>query len=392
MNLNALAGSLALALQDSNGGSFWLPPRNSTAAAEVDWVFYLIFWISLFFFVLIVGLMIYFTIRYRRRSSRSGAERAPHHSTALEVVWTVIPIGLTVLMFWGGFKAFLNLTQPPANATTINVTAKKWSWWFDYPNGYGDSTLHVPVNTPVQLQMTSQDVIHSFYIPTFRVKKDVVPGRITSVWFEATETGQFNVFCTEYCGTGHSDMITTVTVHEPAEYAAWLEKAGSLADTMPPADAGEYLYTKYGCNQCHTTDGSASTGPSFLNSYGYEHLIAGGTTVTVNEDYIHESILDPQAKIRDGYQGVMPTFQGKIKESEIFQLIAYMKYLSDKVSPEEKELLKQDPPEEGEAEGEVTGEAATDSGTEATANSDESTAAGEAETTPSESADENSAG
>ncbi len=353
MNLNALAGSLALALQETRGGSFWLPPRNSTAAAEIDWMFYLIFWISLFFFTLIVGLMIYFSIRYRRRASRSTAEHAPHHNVALEIVWTVIPIGLTVLMFWGGFKAFLNLSTPPANSATINVTAKKWSWWFDYPNGYGDSSLHVPVNTPVQLKMTSLDVIHSFFIPTFRVKKDVVPGRITTVWFEATETGTFNVFCTEYCGTGHSDMITSITVHEPADYAAWLEKAGSFADTLAPADAGEYLYTKYGCNQCHTIDGSASTGPSFLNSYGYEHLIAGGTPVTADEDYIHESILDPQAKIRDGFQGVMPTFQGKIKESEIFQIIAYLKFLSDKVSPAEKELLKQEPPEEGAPEEET---------------------------------------
>ena len=392
MNLSAIAGSLALALQETDGGSFWLPPRNSTAAAGTDWAFYLIFWISLFFFVMIVALMVYFTIRYRRRPDRKVAEHAPHHSTALEIVWTVIPIGLTVLMFWGGFKAFLNLSEPPSNTFDIYVTGQKWKWLFTYPNGYVGEELHVPLDSPVRLVMTSDDVIHSFYIPDFRVKKDVVPGRYTNLWFEATESGQFHIFCAEYCGTGHSDMITQVVVHEPADFAAWLEKAAAFVDTLPPADAGEYLYKKYGCNQCHSVDGTANTGPSFQNSYGYEHLMSDGTTVAVDENYIHESILDPQAKIRDGFQGVMPTFQGKIKESEIRQITAYLKYLSDKVSQDEKDLLKQAPPEAvAEAGGDNGGEGGSASGEETPEQDSVATDAEDA-STPASEPDTGSAG
>jgi cytochrome c oxidase subunit II len=342
MTFDALTTSLALALQDT-GGTFWLPPRNSTTAAGTDWMFYLIFWISLFFFVLIVALMVFFIIRYRRRPGRLEAEAAPHHSTALEIVWTAIPILLVIVIFWGGFKAFLNLSTPPSNAFDIYVTGQKWKWLFTYPNGFVAEELHVPVNTPVRLVMTSEDIIHSFYIPDFRVKKDVVPGRYSEVWFNATKTGEFNIFCAEYCGTGHSDMLSKVVVHEPAEFAQWLEKAASFTDTLPPADAGEYMYKKYGCNQCHTLDGSANTGPSFLNNFGYEHLMSDGSTVLVDENYVSESVLNPQAKIRDGFQGVMPTFQGKIKEEDIRYLIAFLKSLSDKVSQQEKDLLKQTP-------------------------------------------------
>jgi cytochrome c oxidase subunit II len=350
MTCSAFIPSLALALQQQADGSFWLPPRNSTTAAGTDWMFYLIYWISLFFFVLIVGLMVYFAIRYRRRPGRLEAEAAPHHSTILEIVWTVIPIGLVILIFWGGFTAFLNLTTPPSNSFDIYVTGQKWKWLFTYPNGYVAEELHVPLDSPVRLVMTSEDIIHSFYIPDFRVKKDVVPGRYSNLWFEATKTGEFNIFCAEYCGTGHSDMITKVIVHDPADFAKWLEQAASFVDTMPPADAGEYLFKKYGCNQCHSTDGTANTGPTFLNGFGGEHLMNDGTTVVMDENYIQESVLNPQAKIRDGFQGVMPTFQGKIKEEEIRYIIAFLKSLSDKVSQQEKDLLKQAPAEKTSAD------------------------------------------
>ena len=353
MTLSMMALNLALLLQGEPERSFWLPSRSSTASAETDWVFYLIYWISVFFFVLITALMVYFVIRYRRRPGRMKAEKSAHHSTALEVVWTIIPIGIVILMFWGGFQAFLNLTTAPGNTFDIYVTGQKWKWLFEYPNGYVAEELHVPLDQPVRLVMTSEDVIHSFYIPDFRTKKDVVPGRYTNMWFEATKTGTFRIFCAEYCGTSHSDMITQVVVHEPAEFENWLEQAASFIDTMPPADAGEYLYTKYGCNQCHSADGSANTGPTFFNSFNYDHEMKDGTSVLVDENYVRDSILNPADRVRAGYDAVMPTFQGKLKENEIRYLIAYIKSLSDKVSDEEKSLLRRVPEEgdDGESEG-----------------------------------------
>ena len=308
--------------------SFWMPSQASTTAGEVDTVFYVIYWISVFFFALIVGLMTWFVIRYRRRSHGETVDRMPTHSLALEITWTAIPVIVSAILFVVGFKSYMNLATPPGNAYEISVTGQKWQWFFTYPNGFVSSELHVPVDQPVRLVMTSEDVIHSLWIPAFRVKKDVLPGRYTHTWFEATEAGTYPLLCTEYCGTGHSDMLTVVTVHESGRFETWLEKAANLYDTMPPAEAGEMLVQRNGCLQCHSLTGGKLIGPSFKELYGHTFATTDGRSVVADENYIRESILDPLAVIVAGFEPVMPTYAGKIKDQEISYIIAYLKSLS----------------------------------------------------------------
>ncbi len=307
-------------------GSFWMPPKSSTVAPAVDAVFTLIFWIAAVFFVGIVGAMVVFLVRYRRRPGHEAQETASHN-TALELTWSIIPLILVVVIFYVGFKVYLDMATPPANAYEIQVHAQKWSWSFTYPNGYVDADLHVPLDRPVKLVMQADDVLHSFYVPAFRVKMDVVPGRYTTTWFQATEPGEYVIFCTEYCGTGHSDMLASVVVHEPGGFDVWLEAAANFLETLPPDEAGEKLYVARGCPQCHSVDGSAGIGPTFQGLWGSTHALADGSSVTVEENYVRESILDPQAQVSAGYEPVMPTYQGRLKDEEITAIIAYMKKL-----------------------------------------------------------------
>lgn len=313
------------AVQADSG--FWMPVQGSTGAVGVDRIFWLVLWVSVFFFVLIVAAMLYFVVRYRRREGREEAEAAPRHNTPLEIIWTTIPILIVIVIFVWGFKAFLNLNVPPANAYEVLVTGQKWKWLFTYPNGHVDEDLHVPVNTPVSLVMTSEDVIHGFYIPAFRLKRDVIPGRYVKLWFRAVKQGEYQIYCTQYCGTGHSDMWAKVVVHEPGGFGTWLEEASNLLKTMSPAQAGERLYRTRGCAQCHTVNGTAGTGPTFLNLFGHQVPLEGGKTVPADEDYIRESIVDPQAKIVLGFQPVMPTFKGRLTDQEITAIIEYLKTL-----------------------------------------------------------------
>ena len=323
-----LIGSvLNWAVVQGNGG-FWMPVQGSTGAVVVDRIFSLILWVSVFFFVLIVLLMVLFVVRYRRRAGREEAEPSPRHNTALEITWTVIPILIVIVIFVWGFRAFLNLNVPPANAYEVLVTGQKWKWLFTYPNGHVDENLHVPVDTPVRLVMTSEDVIHSFYVPAFRMKKDVVPGRYSKAWFRATRVGEFQVYCAEYCGTSHSDMLSMVVVHEPGGFEQWLERAADFLATMPPAEAGAKLVTQRGCAQCHSVDGRGGIGPTLKGVFGHEQQLTTGVRVTADEDYIRESIIEPQAKVVAGYQPVMPTYKGRLKDAEITAIIEYLKVLS----------------------------------------------------------------
>ncbi|MFQ5807770.1 MAG: cytochrome c oxidase subunit II [Phycisphaerae bacterium] len=344
-----------LAQQDK---TFWMPEPASTTAASVDTAFYFILFVALFFFVLIIGLMFAFIIMYRRRQPGEAAPSKVSHSTPLEITWAVIPIILVVIMFWLGFKSYMGMRTMPANAYEINVDAKKWNWSFRYPGGIDHAELHVPVDTAVRLVMRSEDVIHSLYIPAFRVKRDVVPGRYADLWFKATKTGTFPLLCAEYCGTKHSDMNTVCVVHEPGGFEKWLVTADPLRKLTPeqyqeyqanpaaflekhqddpvlsrletPAMLGEKLVVKKGCMQCHTSDGKAGQGraPSFLGMFEREHVFRDGKTLTRDypdmtiESYVRESILAPKAKLVAGADDVMP--RQTITDREIDLIIEYL--------------------------------------------------------------------
>lgn len=330
-----ILGSLTIALgridlleAESRGPSFWLPTPASTTAPEVDSVFRLVYGIALFFFALVTVLLVLFVVRYRWRRGRELPE-GTSHNTPLEILWTVVPTILVVIIFWRGFKTFLDMATPPQNAYEVLVGSQKWKWTFTYPNGYVDDKLHVPVDRPILLVLSSEDVIHSFYVPDFRVKRDAVPGRYNKTWFRATVPGEYDVFCAEYCGTGHSDMHTSVVVHPPGDFERWLDGAASFLAKLPPAEAGAKLYGARGCAQCHSVDGRSGIGPTFKGLFGHPVPLAGGGRVTADEDYVRESILDPQAKVVAGFEPVMPTYRGRLKDQEITAIIEYLKTLQE---------------------------------------------------------------
>ena len=310
-------------------GTFWLPKQGSTLAPVIDEGWDLAFWISIVFFILVVVPMFLFVVKYKRRHDKEIGAPAGHN-TALEIGWSVVPLAIVMVCFLVGFKGFLASSVVPANAYTINVTAQKWAWNFDYPNGKSSAgDLVVPAGVPVKLVMSSKDVLHSLYIPLYRVKNDVIPGSYTSVWFEANEPGETTLECTEYCGgaakAGHSDMYARVIVKSQADFDAWLN--ADEFKGMPPAEVGQKLFSKYTCNTCHSVDGSPMVGPSFKNIWGRSEKLTDGASVTVDENYVRESILNPTAKVVAGYAPVMPSFKGQLKDDQITAIIEYMKTL-----------------------------------------------------------------
>ncbi|NJL32169.1 MAG: cytochrome c oxidase subunit II [Phycisphaerales bacterium] len=322
------------------GERLWMPDQASTYAHKVDNLFYFIYWVSVGAFVLILAAMIFFIIRFRHRAGHK-AQPSPSHSTALEITWSIIPALVFLAIFYYAFVGFLDMAQPPDYAYDIQVTAYQWGWEFQYPNGATSPDLYVPQDKPIRLVLQSSDVIHSLFVPAFRIKKDAVPGRYNSTWFQAKDLppvrpdGQryYDLYCAEYCGTKHALMRARVFVMDSTEFANWLENAANWVAKTPPAEAGQRLYTSKGCTQCHSLDGSRVIGPSFKNIYGYEHVMRDGTKVMVDENYIRESILVPGAKVLAGYDNVMPTYQGRMKDLEITAIVEWMKTLSDKGPP-----------------------------------------------------------
>jgi cytochrome c oxidase subunit 2 len=311
---------------DGASHSFWLPDAASTGAARVDDGWNLVLWVSAFFFVLVVGAMAFFVIRYRRKSE-SDFPDAPDHNTRLEVVWTVIPVVIVIALFAVGFRGFLDEAIAPADSLEIYVTAERWMWTFTYPNGStGVNELHVPLGRPVKLIMSSKDVIHSFYVPEFRLKKDAVPNSYTTLWFEPTKVGELTIECAEYCGTGHSAMYGKLVVMPEKEFQEWLESGGEEKGVSPVVE-GEKLSVKLACTTCHSADGSAKTGPTWKGLYGHKVTLADGSTVNADEAYLRESITDPNAKIVQGYQPLMPVFKGLVTQKQLDALVAYMKSL-----------------------------------------------------------------
>ncbi len=321
-----LADAAAGLLVAQPGGSFWLPPPSSSVAPWVDAAFYFILYVSAFFFVLIVALMTFFVVRYRRRPG-VGPGDAPSHSTWLEITWSGIPLLLVAVMFGLGFAGFMEMRNPPRGAYEIRVSGQKWSWSFQYPNGYVDENLHVPIDEAVRLTLSSKDVIHSLYIPAFRIKQDLVPGRYTTTWFRATQQGEYDLECAEYCGTSHSDMLAKVIVHPPGEFETWLQNAETRLKNLPPAELGRELYLRRGCAACHSTDGTRKVGPTFKGIYGETQEIEGGPPVKVDDNYVRESILNPSAKIVKGYPDQMSVYQGQLSDDQITALIEFIKSL-----------------------------------------------------------------
>jgi cytochrome c oxidase subunit II len=299
-----------------------VPEQASTLAEHTDTLFSFLLAVSAFFAGLIFLLVLYFAVKYRRRSPVERP-RPIFGNLLLELVWTLIPLGLTMIMFIWGTSLYVTAYRPPAGALEVFVVGKQWMWKLQHPEGQREiDELHIPMGRPIRLTMTSEDVIHSFFIPAFRIKKDVLPGRYTTIWFEATKPGEYHLFCTQYCGTNHAAMIGRVVVMKPVDYERWL--GGAAGESM--VSAGERLFQAEGCIGCHRLDGTGPA-PSLVGVFGKPVQLQGGETVTADADYIRESILSPMAKIVAGYQPIMPTFQGRLSEEQLLRLIAYIKSL-----------------------------------------------------------------
>ncbi|UQA57807.1 cytochrome c oxidase subunit II [Polyangium aurulentum] len=307
-------------------GSFWLPRQSSTIAKEIDFAWDVVLWVDILLFIGLMGAMFYFMYRYRRRSEKDKVSLI-NHNMRLEVTWTIIPTILVLALFAIGLKGYVMSSVAPAEALEIRTTAEMYMWTFTYPDGtVSVNELVVPKGRPVKLVMSSKDVLHSFFVPEFRVKQDVVPGTYTTLWFEPTETRETVLFCTEYCGVGHSDMLAQVKVLEETDFKKWIEMGGTL-EKLPPAELGKKLFASRSCATCHSTDGTRIQGPTFKGLFGRTEQIADGSSVKVDENYIRESLLEPTKKVVQGYPAVMPTYKGLLKDQDIDALIAYIKTL-----------------------------------------------------------------
>lgn len=303
-----------------------MPERASSFGAEIDALFFALVGLTLFFSLGVGIAVVYFVIRYRR-NARVNRRGATDHHTGLEIAWSVPPLLLGLAMFLWNAKVFAHLKRPPEDAINIFVIGKQWMWHIQHANGVRENNeLHVPLGKPVKLTMISQDVIHGFYIPEFRTKMDVIPGRYTTQWFEPTKLGEYRIFCTQYCGTNHSEMTGKVYVVTPAEYQEWLARGGTAAKKPPQslAEAGGELFRKLACDNCHEAQ-STPRAPTLVGIYGTKTRLQDGRMVTVDDAYLRESLLNPYAKLTYGYDKTMPSY--KLPEEQILQLNAYVKSL-----------------------------------------------------------------
>jgi len=310
---------------------FWMPLDASTFAGDIDGLYDFLFWVSAVSTVLIMAVMFYFIIKYRAHSREANElpTDSTHHNTALEITWSVIPLFFCIAIFVWGFRGYVDLRTSPRDALEIHAQGQKWKWLFTYPNGHVDTELHAPVDRDVRVIINSVDVLHSLFIPAFRTKMDAVPGRYTDLWFHATKTGDFPVFCTEYCGTEHSDMITHAIVHEPGGYEKWMSEIMAKLDNMDPVALGGMLYEQHGCKTCHSTDGSRLIGPTWKGLFGSKRTFVDGSSTTADENYIKNSIQDPAGQVVDSFgpNSAMPTYQGKLNDKQLTGIIEYIKTL-----------------------------------------------------------------
>ena len=310
----------------------WLPEAASNFAERVDNVLIFITVISLIFFILITACLVYFSIKYRKKSDDDETPYITGNQT-LEIIWTLVPSVLLIIIFIWGFLVYKDMRTPPKDAIEINVVARQWLWQFEYGNGSKTiNELYLQKNRPVRLVMRADDVIHSFFVPAFRVKQDILPGRYTQLWFTPTKIGTFDLFCAEYCGTGHSVMLARVNVLSPESYDRWAkgdEVEGAITGDrgLSLVEKGEKLYKERGCNACHSIDGSVQVGPSFKGLFRRKGEFQDGSEYKADENYIRNSILNPQGQIVQGYQPVMPSYKGILSGDDVTAIIEYMKTL-----------------------------------------------------------------
>ncbi|MEP6754520.1 MAG: cytochrome c oxidase subunit II [Chthonomonadales bacterium] len=314
-----------------------MPDQASSFAAQSDLIYWALTLLTVAFTLIVFAALAFLAIRYRR-GSKADRSRPLHGSHLLELGWTFPPLVLGLLMFVWSAKLFSTMYgRAPEGSEQIYVIGKQWMWHLQHMNGIRENNeLHIPVGKPVKLTMISQDVIHSFFIPAFRIKRDVVPGVYTSIWFEPTRAGKYHLFCAEYCGTQHSEMGGWIYVEEPAEYQKWLASGGRrTADTQPLATTmeakGLQLYEQQGCGNCHDADG-LSRGPSLAGLFGTTVKLKNGATAVADEAYIRKSILEPNDQIADKYQQRMPSYKGQITEEQILDLMAYIRSIGPRPS------------------------------------------------------------
>jgi cytochrome c oxidase subunit 2 len=296
------------------------PAEASTIAPYADALYFFLIGMTLTGLLLVGVLVFGFSIRYRK--ARNPVATQVEGSTLLEATWTIIPLAIFLVTFVWGALLYFRIYNPPANAMNIYIVGKQWMWKAEHPGGQHEiNALHVPAGRPVQLTMISMDVFHSFSIPDFRVKREVIPGRYSTVWFQATEPGTYHLFCTQYCGTKHSGMIGEVTVMTPEDYQKWTEESTSGTSL---AQNGERLFASMGCNQCHNGT-AAARGPSLAGVYGSKLQLTNGSAVLVNDAYLRDAILNPSEHVTAGYAPIMPTYQGQISEDGLIDLVEFIK-------------------------------------------------------------------
>lgn len=309
----------------SAAGQSFMPPVGSKIASDVDNLYSFLLWTSLLGCAILIGGMIFFAIKYKRRTD---TDKVPYisHNTFLEFLWSFVPLVLFLVVFAWGWKVYHDMRTMPENAYEVHVQAKQWAWDFVYKSGkISTNEFFVPVGVPVKLVMASDDVLHSFYIPSLRIKQDVVPGRYTTLWFNAEKTGSYQVFCTEYCGAAHSGMMAKMNVVPMADFEKWLLEND---EGLSLAEKGQKLYNSKGCVACHSADGTAKVGPSWKGLYSAVNHPTSAGDLSVDDNYLRESILNPNAKIVKGYSaGVMPSYQGQLTEAQLTMLIEFIKTL-----------------------------------------------------------------
>ena len=296
------------------------PAEASGISPYVDALYVFLLLMTVVGTALVAALLLVFSIRYRREKNPVATQ--VEGSTLLEATWTIIPLAIFLVTFVWGALLYFRIYNPPSNALNIYVVGKQWMWKAEHPGGQHEiDALHVPMGQPVQLTMISQDVFHSFSIPDFRIKREVIPGRYSTVWFEATQTGTYHLFCTQYCGTQHSGMIGTVTVLSPDDYKKWLQQSTS---GMSLAQNGERLFASMGCNSCHSGN-AAARGPNLAGVYGAKLTLTDGSKMLVNDAYLRDAILNPSQHVTAGFAPIMPTYQGQISEDGLIDLVEYIK-------------------------------------------------------------------